>query len=98
MSRKMKTVQWVASIAGMDFDANASLEHTTCGVLCMEEIGGVVGSGSYMKGRQGNGDGDGYEAESKPLPSFMEALFCLSQGEHSCILTSPKETKRTLLT
>jgi hypothetical protein len=43
----------------MGFDAYMSVEQklVTCGVLCIEEMYGVVGSGSCEKG-QGDGGGD----------------------------------------
>jgi hypothetical protein len=58
----------------MDFDTYMSVDQqlTTCGVLCMEEMCGVVGSGSCVE--EGQGDGDDDEAKSEPVPSFMEAL------------------------
>jgi hypothetical protein len=48
-------------------------ELATCGVLCVEEMCGAVGSGSCVEEGQGDGGGDD-EAESEPVPSFTEAL------------------------
>jgi hypothetical protein len=42
--------------------------------LHMEEMCGVVGSGSCVEEGQGDGGVDNREAESKPVPSFLEAL------------------------
>jgi hypothetical protein len=69
---------WVwlgASTTGVDFDAYMSVdkELLMCGVLCIEEMCGVVGSGSCVEKGQGDG-GDDDEAESEPVPSFTEAL------------------------
>lgn len=64
------------STAGIGFDVYVSVgqEFMTCGVLCLEELCGVVEHGSYMEEMQGdNGDYDN-EAESEPGLSFMEAL------------------------
>jgi hypothetical protein len=75
---------WVwlgASTAGVDLDACVSVDQelATCGVLCMEEMCGVVGSGSCVEEGQGDGGGGGGgdddEAESEPVPSFREALY-----------------------
>jgi hypothetical protein len=68
---------WVwlgASTAGVDFDTYVSVdkELTTCGVLCMEEMCGVVGSGSCMEEGQGDGGGDDDEAE------FHGSTSCVS--------------------
>jgi hypothetical protein len=51
--------------AGIDFDAYASVDQelATCGVLCMEEICGLVRSGSCVEEGQGNGGDDDNEAE-----------------------------------
>jgi hypothetical protein len=42
-----------------------------CGVLCVEEMCGALGSGSCVEEVQGGGND---EAEPKPVPSFTEAL------------------------
>jgi hypothetical protein len=88
-------IQLGASTIGMDFEAYMSVDQelTTCGVLCMEEICGVVGSGSCVE--EGLGDcGHDDEAESEPVPSFMEALHAFESMRCSCMLmTSPKETR-----
>jgi hypothetical protein len=47
-------------------------ELTTCGVLCVEEMCGALGSGSCVEEVQGGGDD---EAEPEPVPSFTEALY-----------------------
>jgi hypothetical protein len=47
-------------------------ELTTCGVLCVEEMCGALGSGSCVEEVQGGGGDD--EAEPEPVPSFTEAL------------------------
>jgi hypothetical protein len=59
----------------MDFDAYMSVDQelSTCGVLCIEEMYGAVGSGSCMV--EGQGDG-GDEAKSK---------LVLSYGSISCV-------------
>jgi hypothetical protein len=59
----------------MDANGSADQELTLCGVLCMEEMCGVVGSGSCMEEGQGDGGGDDDEVESKPVLSFMEGLL-----------------------
>jgi hypothetical protein len=41
----------------------------------MYEMCGVVGSGSCVEEGQGDGGDDDDEAESKPVPSFMEAFY-----------------------
>jgi hypothetical protein len=68
----------------MDFDAYVSMDQelTMCGVLCIEEMCGVVGSGSCVEEGQGNGGGGGEdEAESEPVPSFSvnESIYVGSQ-------------------
>jgi hypothetical protein len=57
----------------VDFDTYMPVDQklAMCGMLCMEEMCSVVGSGSCME--EGQGDGD--EAESEPVPSFTEALY-----------------------
>jgi hypothetical protein len=52
-------------------------ELTTCGMLCVEEMCGEFGSGSYMEEVQGGGGGDDDEAEPESVPSFTEALCAL---------------------
>jgi hypothetical protein len=52
---------WVkleASMASVDFDAYVPVDQklATCGVLCMEEMCGVVGSGSCVEEGQGDDD------------------------------------------
>jgi hypothetical protein len=49
-------------------------ELVTCGVLCVEETCGELGSGSCVEEVQGGGGGDD-EAEPEPVPSFTEALY-----------------------
>jgi hypothetical protein len=70
-----KDEDWVrlgACIAGVNFDAYVSVDQelATCGVLCVEEMCGELGSGSCVEEVQGGGD----EAEPEPVPSFKEAL------------------------
>jgi hypothetical protein len=74
ITRDEDWVQQRASTTGMDFDAYMSVDQelTTCGVLCMEGMCGVVGSESCVE--EGEGDGGDDEAESEPVLSFMEAL------------------------
>jgi hypothetical protein len=48
-------------------------ELATCGVLCVEETCGELGSGSCAEEVQGGGGG-GDEAKPEPVPSFTEAL------------------------
>jgi hypothetical protein len=57
----------------MNFDAyvSADQELATCGVLCVEEMCGELGSGSSMQEQQGGG---GDEAKTKPVPTFTKAL------------------------
>jgi hypothetical protein len=59
----------------MNFDAYVSVDHElkTCGVLCVEEMCGELGSGSNAKEGQSGGGGDN-EAKPEPVPSFTEAL------------------------
>jgi hypothetical protein len=70
---------WVwlgATTAGVNFNASLSVDQelTTCGVLCVEEMFGELGSGSCKEEVQGGGVEDDYEeAEPEPVPSFMEA-------------------------
>jgi hypothetical protein len=45
-----------------------------CGVLCMEEMCGVLGSGSCVEEGQGDGSYDNSEAKPQPVPCFTEAL------------------------
>jgi hypothetical protein len=71
----MQDEDWVrppASTAGMDFDAYVSVDQelVMCGMLCMQEMCGVVGSGSCVEEGQGDGGGDDNEAKNKPMPSF----------------------------
>jgi hypothetical protein len=63
----------------MDFDAYMAVDQelTTCGVLCREEICGVVGSGNCVEEGQGDGGDDDDETEFEPVPSFTEALYAL---------------------
>jgi hypothetical protein len=49
-------------------------ELATCGVLCVEEMYGELGSGSCVEEVQGGGSDDDEEAEPEPVPSFTEAL------------------------
>jgi hypothetical protein len=44
-----------------------------CGVLCVEEMCGAVGSGSCVEEGQGDGGGDDDEVKSEPVRSFTEA-------------------------
>jgi hypothetical protein len=69
-------LQLGASTIGVDFDAYMSVdqEFMMCGVLCMAEMCGVVGSGSCVEEGQGDGGDDDDEAASEPAPSFTEAL------------------------
>jgi hypothetical protein len=62
-----------ACTAGVNFDAYVSVDQelTTCGVLCVEEMCGALGSGSCLEEVQGGGDD---EAEPEPVLSFTEAL------------------------
>jgi hypothetical protein len=59
----------------MDFDAYMSVDQelAMCGVLCIEEMYGVVGSGSCVVEGQGDG-GDDDEVKFEPVPSFIETL------------------------
>jgi hypothetical protein len=56
----------------VDFNAYMSVDQelATCGMLCMEEMCGVVGSGSCMKDGEGDGGSDDNEAESEPVPEY----------------------------
>jgi hypothetical protein len=49
-------------------------ELATCGVLCVEEMCGELGSGSCVEEVRGGSGDDDNEAESEPVPSFTEAL------------------------
>jgi hypothetical protein len=99
----MQDEDWIqlgASTIGMDIEAYMSVDQqlTTCGVLCKEEMCGVVGCGSCVEVGLGNGVDDDDEAESKPVPSFTEALHAFESVRCSGMLTtSPNETKRTSL-
>jgi hypothetical protein len=65
-----------------------------CGVLCVEEMCGELGSESCMEEVQG-GDGDDDKAESEPVPSFTEALCAFEYVR--AFMTSLKENKQTSL-
>jgi hypothetical protein len=56
-------------------------ELAMCGVLCVEEMCGELGSGNCVEEVQGGGGGGGGddEAQSEPVPSFTEA-FCAFQS------------------
>jgi hypothetical protein len=50
-------------------------ELATCGVLCVEEMCGELGSGSFVEEVQGGGGGDDDdEAKPEPVQSFVDAL------------------------
>jgi hypothetical protein len=55
-------------------DVSVAQELATCGVLCVEETCGELGSGSCVEEVQGGGGDDDEEAEPKPVLSFTEAL------------------------
>jgi hypothetical protein len=59
----MQDEGWIrlgTSTAGMAFGAYVSVDQelSMCGVLCMEEMCGVVGSGCYVEEVQGDGGDD----------------------------------------
>jgi hypothetical protein len=100
----MQDEDWIwlgASTAGVDFDAYVSVdqEHATCGVLCMEVMCGVVGSGSCMEEGQGGGGDADNETGVQTGAEFYGSTSCISvnEGVTYMHMTSPKETKRTLL-
>ena len=61
----------------MNFDAYVYVDQEleTCGVLCVEEMCGDLGSGSGSNPKEGQSGGGGdNEAKPEPVPSFKEAL------------------------
>jgi hypothetical protein len=84
----------------MNFDAYVYVDQelATCGVLCMEEMCGVVESGSCVEEGQCDGGVDDNEAKSEPVLSFTEALHAFeSITAFMYAYDITKETKRTSL-
>jgi hypothetical protein len=78
----------------MGFDACMSVDQelTTSGVLCIEEIYGVVGSGSWEDEGQGDGGDDDSEAESKRVRNFTEAV-CAFESMRAQDITKRDQVK-----